>query len=106
MNLARHGDERQKTHDELENNLKQFISSLTVVSDRLVGVKATLDNARFISSFSLNTAMDLISKGYLNEQNMDFLDSIQNEGDGEALKVVLGERGYGTSTKFSQHWGV
>ena len=100
MNLARHGDERQKTHDELENNLKQFISSLTVVSDRLVGVKATLDNARFISSFSLNTAMDLISKGYLNEQNMDFLDSIQNEGDGEALKVVLGERGYGTSTKF------
>ena len=100
MNLARHGDERQKTHDELENNLKQFISSLTVVSERLVGVKATLDNARFISSFSLNTAMDLISKGYLNEQNMDFLDSIQNEGDGEALKVVLGERGYGTSTKF------
>ena len=100
MNLAKHGDERQTTHDELENNLKQFISSLTVVSDRLVGVKATLDNARFISSFSLNTAMDLISKGYLNEQNMDFLDSIQNEGDGEALKVVLGERGYGTSTKF------
>lgn len=100
MNLAKHGDERQTTHDELENNLKQFISSLTVVSERLVGVKATLDNARFISSFSLNTAMDLISKGYLNEQNMDFLDSIQNEGDGEALKVVLGERGYGTSTKF------
>lgn len=100
MNLARHGDERQTTHDELENNLKQFISGLTVVSERLVGVKETLDNARFISSFSLNTAMDLISKGYLNEQNMDFLDSIQNEGDGEALKVVIGEQGYGTSTKF------
>ena len=100
MNLARHGDERQKTHDELENNLKQFISSLTVVSERLVGVKATLDNARFISSFSLNTAMDLISKGYLNEQNMDFLDSIQNEGDAKVLKVVLGEQGYSTSTGF------
>ncbi|OFQ67397.1 hypothetical protein [Streptococcus sp. HMSC078D09] len=100
MNLARHGDERQKTHDELENNLKQFISGLTVVSERLVGVKATLDNARFISSFSLNTAMDLISKGYLNEQNMDFLDSIQNEGDAKVLKVVLGEQGYSTSTGF------
>ena len=100
MNLARHGDERQKTHDELENNLKQLISGLTVVSERLVGVKATLDNARFISSFSLNTAMDLISKGYLNEQNMDFLDSIQNEGDAKVLKVVLGEQGYSTSTGF------
>ena len=100
MNLARHGDERQKTHDELENNLKQFISGLTVVSERLVGVKATLDNARFISSFSLNTAMDLISKGYLNEQNMDFLDSVQNEGDAKVLKVVLGEQGYSTSTGF------
>lgn len=100
MNLAKHGDERQTTHDELENNLKQFISGLTVVSERLVGVKATLDNARFISSFSLNTAMDLISKGYLNEQNMDFLDSIQNEGDAKVLKVILGEHGYSTSTGF------
>ncbi len=100
MNLAKHGDERQTTHDELENNLKQFISSLTVVSERLVGVKATLDNARFISSFSLNTAMDLISKGYLNEQNMDFLDSIQNEGDAKVLKVILGEHGYSAPTGF------
>lgn len=100
MNLAKHGDERQTTHDELENNLKQFISGLTVVSERLVGVKATLDNARFISSFSLNTAMDLISKGYLNEQNMDFLDSIQNEGDAKVLKVILGEHGYSAPTGF------
>ncbi len=51
VNLAKHGDERQTTHDELENNLKQFISSAsTAVSERLA-VKATLDNARFISSF-------------------------------------------------------
>lgn len=105
MNLAKHGDERQTTHDELENNLKQFISGLTVVSERLVGVKATLDNARFISSFSLNTAMDLISKGYLNEQNMDFLDSIQNEGDAKVLKVILGEHGYSAPTGFFKALG-
>lgn len=105
MNLARHGDERQTTHDELENNLKQFISGLTVVSERLVGVKETLDNARFISSFSLNTAMDLISKGYLNEQNMDFLDSIQNEGDAKVLKVILGEHGYSAPTGFFKALG-
>lgn len=100
MNLARHGDERQKTHDELENNLKQFISGLTVVSERLVGVKATLDNARFISSFSLDETMNFISRGYLNEQNMDFLDSIQNEGDAKVLKVILGEHGYSAPTGF------
>lgn len=100
MNLARHGDERQATHDELENNLKQFISGLTVVSERLVGVKETLDNARFISSFSLDETMNFISRGYLNQQNMDFLDSIQNEGDAKVLKVILGEHGYSAPAGF------
>lgn len=100
MNLARHGDERQATHDELVNNLKQFISGLTVVSERLVGVKETLDNARFISSFSLDETMNFISRGYLNQQNMDFLDSIQNEGDAKVLKVILGEHGYSAPAGF------
>ncbi len=44
--------------------------------------------------------MDLIPKGYLNEQNMDFLDSIQNEGDAKVLKVILGEHGYSAPTDF------
>jgi len=49
--------------------------------------------------------MDLISKGYLNEQNMDFLDSIQNEGDAKVLKVILGEHGYSAPTGFFKALG-
>ncbi|KXT71152.1 hypothetical protein [Streptococcus cristatus] len=93
-------EQRQTTHDDLEGSLKTFISRLDMVSDRLTGIKEILNNARFISSFDINTAMSLISRGYLTEHNMNYLDSVQEAGDGAALKIILSEPGYSTPKGF------
>jgi hypothetical protein len=93
------GAKREETHNSLMTNLNTFKSKLDSANSQLEGLKGTLKNAQFISSLPVSEALKLISKNYLAKENMKLLDSIQNSGDGEALKVILSEEDYGEDKK-------
>lgn len=91
MRLSSLGEERETIHTDLVGSMKAFKNSLDSVQTTLAPLGATLKNAQFIKGFSIPTALSLISAGRLTENNMQFLDSVQAEKDGEVLHILLSE---------------
>lgn len=103
--LKKFGEERVKTHTDLENAKNNFKTKLESIAGQLDNLKVSLANARCIIGFEVSTALELIRRGYLTQNNISCLDSIQEMGDGAALKVILSEPGYSSPQAFFRALG-
>ena len=88
--------DRDNTHEALASANSTFSSELAAHNATIVTINSIIANGASISSLSIEDTLSLIKNGQLTKDNMYLIGSIQNSGDGEALKGYL--------TKFSKDY--
>ncbi|MBZ2097285.1 hypothetical protein [Streptococcus oralis] len=81
--------DRDNTHEDLASANTTFSSELAAHNSTIVTINSIIANGASISSLSIEDTLSLIKNGQLTKDNMYLIGSIQNSGDGAALKEYL-----------------
>lgn len=81
--------DRDNTHEDLASANSTFSSELAAHNATIVTINSIIANGASISSLCIKDTLSLIKNGQLTKDNMYLIGSIQNSGDGAALKKYL-----------------